>query len=228
MFVWIGDELSLHYNDAAILELGRTHPATLGRNLPDDQDERWRTICGLLPTVKQRREVMRARDFVLTPIIENDEVVAILGTSPCTIEPPMAIHPAVDAAPAAPRARRRLMLVEDNDDTARALKTALEQLGYEVAVAHDAPIALNLARTFNPDIALLDLGLPVMDGWELAKRLRDARRPLPIVALTARDQESDRQRSSELGFIDHLVKPINLPQLQHIVDNISVSAREGS
>jgi CheY-like chemotaxis protein/anti-sigma regulatory factor (Ser/Thr protein kinase) len=144
------------------------------------------------------------------------------GTA-CTFMLPGTAQPAEDQASPAARGRRRLLLVEDNDDTARALKAALEQLGYDVAVAHDAPIALNVAKTFQPDVALLDLGLPIMDGWELAKRLKTALDPLPIVAVTARDQESDKQRSAELGFAEHLVKPIDLPRLQRIVDELSAS-----
>jgi CheY-like chemotaxis protein/anti-sigma regulatory factor (Ser/Thr protein kinase) len=122
--------------------------------------------------------------------------------------------------------RKRLLLVEDNDDTARALKTALEQLGYVVAVAHSAPIALNVARTFDPDVALLDIGLPVMDGWELAKRLREQRSPreIHIVAVTAYDQESDKRRSEEAGFAEHLIKPIDLGKLEEVVESLPDSA----
>jgi DNA-binding response OmpR family regulator len=142
----------------------------------------------------------------------------------CSIDLPATSAAAADAPPAMSQPRKRLLLVEDNDDAARALKAALEQLGYEVALAHDAPIAINLARTFQPDVALLDLGLPVMDGWELAKRLRSASTELPIVAVTARDQESDKQRSAELGFAEHLVKPIDLGKLERIVQQLAVEA----
>jgi CheY-like chemotaxis protein len=119
------------------------------------------------------------------------------------------------------------LLVEDNDDAARAFKAALEQLGYEVALAHDAPIALNLAKTFRPDVALLDLGLPVMDGWELARRLHGESNELPIVAVTARDQDADKQRSRDLGFAEHLVKPIDLVQLEQIVERLAAAAASG-
>lgn len=152
--------------------------------------------------------------------------VASAGTdkgTECTIELTATGQAAVDPPPVPRTTRRRLLLVEDNDDAGRALKAALEQLGYEVALAHDAPIALNLARTFKPDVALLDLGLPVMDGWELAKRLHGAGGELPVVAVTARDQESDKQRSAELGFAEHLVKPIDLPRLQRIVEELSAA-----
>jgi len=114
----------------------------------------------------------------------------------------------------------RLLLVEDNDEGARALEAALVQRGYQVALAHDAPIALNLAKTFQPHVVLVDLGLPVMDGWELAKRLRLTAATLPIVAVTARDQPSDFQRSAELGFAEHLVKPIDVAELDRVVRRV--------
>lgn len=123
----------------------------------------------------------------------------------------------------APASRRRLLLVEDNDDSARALKSALEQLGYVVALAHDGPVALNVARSFEPDVVLMDIGLPVMDGWELAKRLREVRGPAhdtPVVAVTAFDRDVDKQRSSEAGFVEHLVKPIDLAKLQQVVESL--------
>ena len=123
----------------------------------------------------------------------------------------------------APGSRRRLLLVEDNDDAARSLKNALELLGYVVALAHNGPIALNVARTFDPDVVLLDIGLPVMDGWELAKRLREiscASHDAPVVAVTAYDRDIDRQRSTEAGFADHLVKPIDLGKLQEVVESL--------
>lgn len=123
----------------------------------------------------------------------------------------------------APASRRRLLLVEDNDDSARALKSALEQLGYIVALAHNGPVALNVARTFDPDVVLMDIGLPVMDGWELAKRLRELRgvtHDAPVVAVTAFDRDVDKQRSTDAGFVDHLVKPIDLAKLQQVVESL--------
>jgi signal transduction histidine kinase len=120
--------------------------------------------------------------------------------------------------------RKRLLLVEDDDDTARSLKLALEQLGYSVALAHDGPVALAIADAFEPDVALLDLGLPVMDGWELSKRLREKLADeLPCVAVTAFDQEGDKQRSIDMGFADHLVKPIDVARLQKLVEGLPKS-----
>lgn len=123
--------------------------------------------------------------------------------------------------------RKRLLLVEDDDDTALAIMRGLEQIGYEVALAHDGPLALTVARSFHPDVALIDIGLPVMDGWELARRLRalPASPPeLPCVAITARAQDADKQRSIDAGFAGHLVKPIDLFALARVVEALPDAA----
>jgi len=114
----------------------------------------------------------------------------------------------------------RILVVDDNEDAAAMLGEALEQLGYQVAVAHDGPAALRLSQTFAPDVALLDIGLPVMDGYELAERLRTQRgsgdRP-HLVAVTGYGQEADRQHSARAGFERHLVKPVSLGLLSEVV-----------
>ena len=128
-------------------------------------------------------------------------------------------------APARKHTAKRVLIVEDNDDTARALKSALEMLGYEVALAHDGPVALTVARTFHPDVALLDIGLPVMDGYELASRLRAmniAARQLHVVAVTAYGTDEYRQKSSDAGFAEHLVKPVDLAKLERVVEGLPV------
>ncbi len=146
----------------------------------------------------------------------------------CAIELPTEARAVVTAtASVAPASRRRLLLVEDNDDSARALKSALEQLGYVVALAHNGPVALNVARSFEPDVVLMDIGLPVMDGWELARRLREVRggtQDTPVVAVTAFDRDVDKQRSTEAGFVEHLVKPIDLAKLQEVVESLPLRA----
>ncbi len=143
----------------------------------------------------------------------------------CTIEVPAEAvgAQAAETVLAVSRTRKRVLLVEDNDDTAAALKRGLEQLGYQVALAHNGPVALTVARSFQPDVALVDIGLPIMDGWELARRLREMRVPsreLHFVAVTARDQESDKQKSADAGFAEHLVKPIDLAKLERVVENL--------
>jgi CheY-like chemotaxis protein len=114
---------------------------------------------------------------------------------------------------------KRILVVDDNDDAALSLKKALERLGYVVEIAHDGPAALRAAAAFEPEIALLDIGLPVMDGYELARRLRGLRR-LHLVALSGYGQEADRQRSAEAGFEVHLTKPVDLHHLESVVRSL--------
>jgi CheY-like chemotaxis protein len=117
-------------------------------------------------------------------------------------------------------ARRRLLIVEDNDDTAHVLKWGLEQLGYQVEIAHNGPLALQVAMGFKPDVALLDLGLPVMDGWELARRLRGQQADLQVIAVTGYAEDAARVRSADAGFADHLLKPVDIDAIHAAVQKL--------
>jgi CheY-like chemotaxis protein len=99
------------------------------------------------------------------------------------------------------------------------LAGALQNKGFETQVAHDAPAALRLAQTFIPDVAFIDIGLPVMDGYELAERLRQipGLERMRLVALTGYGQESDRVRSRAAGFQEHLVKPVDFAAVEQLV-----------
>lgn len=117
--------------------------------------------------------------------------------------------------------RKRILVVDDNKDAVAMLRVALEQLGYIVDVAFDGPSALACAQAFVPDVALLDIGLPVMDGYELARRLRQTRQhanELRLVALTGYGQEADRLLSIQAGFERHLVKPVDLDRLEQVIE----------
>src|SRR5262249_6366568 len=103
---------------------------------------------------------------------------------------------------------------------AAALRSGLEELGHVVAVAHDGPSALEAAASFEPQIGLLDIGLPAMDGYELALALRAAH-AIRLVAITGYGQPRDRQRSHDAGFEDHLVKPVELDQLERLLHRLS-------
>jgi CheY-like chemotaxis protein/two-component sensor histidine kinase len=104
-----------------------------------------------------------------------------------------------------------LLVVDDNVDAALTLAEYLAAAGHSVRVAHDGPRALELARADPPQVALLDLDLPGMTGYEVAAQLRDEPvfRSTRLIALTGFGQEADRQRSRDSGFADHLVKPID-------------------
>ena len=120
---------------------------------------------------------------------------------------------------AAPERRlARVLVVDDNVDGAEMLAEALHALGYRTAVAHDGLQALQVAAGFEPQIALLDIGLPVMDGYELAGRLREQRRDLTLVAITGYGQDADRERARDAGFDDHLTKPVDLDKLGRVLE----------
>jgi PAS domain S-box-containing protein len=112
--------------------------------------------------------------------------------------------------------KTRVLIVDDNEDAATLLGDTLTELGYEVAVANDGPSALRVAPELKPQVGLLDIGLPVMDGYELARRLRalpEVPADMRLVAITGYGQDADRCRSREAGFAAHLVKPIALDAL---------------
>lgn len=115
----------------------------------------------------------------------------------------------------APSQKVRVLCVDDNHDAAETMALLLELLGYDTRACYDGPSALAVADEFQPDICLLDINMPVMNGHELADRLRTVAngRPVLLVAATARGADADRVRSINAGFHYHLVKPIDLPTL---------------
>jgi len=117
------------------------------------------------------------------------------------------------------RARCRVLVVDDNVDAARSLGALLELREYDVRLAFDGPSALKIAQDYLPDIVLLDIGLPGLDGHEVARQIRQhpALAGVVLVALTGYGHESDRQRSLQAGFDLHLVKPVDFNELQKIL-----------
>jgi PAS domain S-box-containing protein len=114
-------------------------------------------------------------------------------------------------------AGRRVLVVDDNRDAAELLGEGLRLHGHEVRVAYDGPGALEVAAAFEPEVALLDIGLPVMNGYELAHRLRERGVRCHLVAVTGYGQEADRIRAREHGFDAHVVKPVDLDQMRELV-----------
>lgn len=117
---------------------------------------------------------------------------------------------------------RRILVVDDNTDAADLLGEALSLSGYETRVAYDGPSALALAATFHPDMALLDLGLPGMNGFELATRLHATAglEDLKFIAVTGYGLAGDRRRAIESGFEAHVLKPVELPLLQQEIERL--------
>ncbi len=114
----------------------------------------------------------------------------------------------------------RILVVEDNRDTAMSLMILLAMKGYTVHTANDGLKAVEVAATFEPDVVFLDIGLPGIDGHEVARRIRatSAGKDVRMIALTAWGDEEHRKRSAEVGCEQHLVKPVQLTELMHVLE----------
>lgn len=137
--------------------------------------------------------------------------------------------PPAAAAPSATRAGHgvRVLVVDDNEDSTTLLSEALTACGHTVRTAADGPTALSIAGEFRPQVAILDIGLPVMNGYELAGRLQDAdqrEHPVRLIALTGYGASQDKAKSHEAGFRAHLVKPVSIDRLEQLVASFALPA----
>jgi CheY-like chemotaxis protein len=117
---------------------------------------------------------------------------------------------------------RRILIVDDNVDAARTMADALGLAGYDTRVSFDGPAALDTAAVFQPDAVLLDLGLPLMDGYEVAQEMLatpSGRIPI-LVAVTGYGQAADQERTRTAGFNGHVVKPIDMTQLVAMLERL--------
>jgi CheY-like chemotaxis protein len=123
----------------------------------------------------------------------------------------------------APAHARRILVVDDNQDAAATLATLLQISGNEVVIAHDGAKALETAETHRPDVVLLDIGLPTLDGYEVCRRIRQQPwgRDIAIVALTGWGQADVRRNSHDAGFDGHLVKPVDYVALVALLDSLA-------
>jgi two-component system, sensor histidine kinase len=121
------------------------------------------------------------------------------------------------ARPAVAGPARRVLVVEDNEDAREMLRNLLHILGHEVHEACDGASGIEEARRVRPDAALIDIGLPGIDGYEVARRIRAEVPGARLVAVTGYGQPEDRERALAAGFDVHLVKPVDLDQLQRLL-----------
>ena len=126
-------------------------------------------------------------------------------------EPPAAVLPAA-------REGKRVLVVDDNEDAALLLGEFIRMVGHEVEIVHDPAAALRVVDSFAPEVAVLDIGLPGMDGYELAVRLHTIAPACRLVALTGYGQEKDRMRTQDAGFEAHFVKPVPIDTLLRLLD----------
>ncbi len=118
--------------------------------------------------------------------------------------------------------RVRALVVDDYADAAELLADVLRAKGYDARTAHDGRRAYEMAVEFDPDVAFIDIGLPVLDGYEVARRFRSLPRgtTLLLIALTGRAGSVDRERSTQPGFNMHLVKPIDLEKIESVLASL--------
>lgn len=124
------------------------------------------------------------------------------------------------------RTKRRILVVDDNRDSAESLSMMLELLGNEVSTAHNGLEAIDAAEHFRPEVILMDVGMPRLNGLDATRRIREQPwgKEMFVIALTGWGQDSDKKRSQEAGCNGHLVKPVGMPDLQKMLNELKKSA----
>lgn len=161
----------------------------------------------------------RGSEFVVRlPALPEDRTGELLRQQPA------------DQQPEAPWPPRRILVVDDNVDAADSLAVLLRLEGHEVRVAHDGPGALAAVQADPPDVVILDLGMPGMDGFQVARRLKEqpGAKDVLLVALTGWSQEEDRRRCYEVGFDGHLTKPVEFNALRQFLAHPKLPRRPAS
>lgn len=149
----------------------------------------------------------------------------------CPSEPPADLNP-VQPRSEAPLSKSRVLIVDDNEDALKTMTLMIKTLGHETRTARNGFEALEIADQFRPEFIFMDLGMPVLSGYEAAKRLRELPwgKDMQLIALTGWGQEQDRQRTRDAGFDAHLVKPVELDALRSCFrkDRSNVVEQDGS
>lgn len=125
----------------------------------------------------------------------------------------------VAAPPPSAQVRHRVLIADDNEDSALSLSMLLDSMGHETKVVHDGRSAVEAAEMFRPDVAIVDIDMPRLNGYQVAQILRErpAAKGMLLIAMTGWAQESDRERGREAGFHAHLAKPVAIDALQALL-----------
>jgi signal transduction histidine kinase/CheY-like chemotaxis protein len=176
-----------------------------------------------LALVQRLVEMHQGRVEAYSTLGQGSEFVVRLPVV-LTPAPPLTSTTAEATKPTGPSLR--VLVVDDNVDTAETLAMLLKDSGYDVRTAHDGPTALEAALGYRPDVAFLDIGLPGLDGFQLAERMRQQPilQKIVLVAMTGYGKESGRQRSQKAGFDHYLVKPTKFEKVQEILASFSEKA----
>jgi CheY-like chemotaxis protein len=154
---------------------------------------------------------------------EGSEFVVRL---PLLISPPYETPPSSDGARAQALSKCRILVVDDNKDSADSLGMLLRLKGNEIRTAHDGLEAVEVAEMFHPEFVLLDIGLPKLNGYDVARRIRQQPwgRDVILIALTGWGKDEDRRLSQEAGFNFHIVKPVDLAALEDLLAGSQVTS----
>jgi signal transduction histidine kinase/ActR/RegA family two-component response regulator len=176
-----------------------------------------------LALVQSLVTIHEGRVEVQSKLDEGSEFVVKL---PMRSSPKLPVADTVEAVPARARALK-VLVVDDNLDAARSAVLLLQALGNDASSAHDGASAVKAALDYVPDVVLLDIGLPVLDGWQVAARIRQqpSLGHVILVAVTGYGQESDRRRAQQVGFDHYLVKPMDLVQVKAILSAAATKSR---
>jgi CheY-like chemotaxis protein len=143
----------------------------------------------------------------------SEFIVRLPALTPSSI-PSSVPAPAITEERPSPPSSRRVLVADDNADAVMVLAAALEHAGHTVCTAHDGRTALDEAKTFRPDVAILDIGMPHINGYDVARRLREQfGSSLTLIALTGWGHLDDQRRAAEAGFNRHLTKPVEIREL---------------
>jgi CheY-like chemotaxis protein len=172
-----------------------------------------------LALVRQLVEMHGGRVEVHSSLGEGSEFVVRLPV----VAAPAPLPPTTATEAAQPTESLRVLVVDDNKDAADSLAMLVKESGHDARAAYDGPSALQAVLEYRPSVVLLDIGLPQMSGYEVAKRIRHqpTLQKVVLVAVTGYGQEADRQTSLEAGFNHHLVKPAAFENVQQILVAVS-------
>jgi len=175
-----------------------------------------------LALVRQLVEMHGGRVEVHSSLGEGSEFLVRLPV----VAAPAPLPPTTATEAAQPTESLRVLVVDDNEDAAESLAMLVKGSGHDVRTAYDGPSALQAALQYRPSVVLLDIGLPEMSGYEVAKRIRHepTLQKVVLVAVTGYGREADRQTSLEAGFNHHLVKPAAFKNVQQILATVSERA----
>jgi CheY-like chemotaxis protein len=172
-----------------------------------------------LTLVRTLVEMHGGQVFATSPgVNQGSEFAVLLPLSKKTV----AVSPPADEKHLPVLPKGRVLVVDDNQDAAQSLGALLELLGAEVRVVNDGPAALAILPSYRPTVVLLDIGMPGMDGYEVARRIRQQSewQDLLLIALTGWGQADDRRRSTDAGFDHHLIKPADMTALKTLLTSL--------